>query len=178
MTYYVFIENDKIKGVGQARLLNESVTNLEIPKELFDAYVEEPEKYVWSSEGIIINPNYEQERADKERARIDSLTVTKADFFDATIQAFGLNDAAIEQIINQVLSSGDYDDKTKMIAMNHFKNAKDFYRNHELFKVLSDTEIKVSDTVSITITSTQLDNYFINANKPDTKATAYLALIT
>ena len=152
--------------------------NIEVPKELFDAYIEEPEKYIWSGEGIVINPNYEQEQADKQRAYIDSLTVTKADFFDATIQAFGLNDTAVETIVNHVLSSGDYDEKTKMIALNHFKNAKDFYRNHELFKVLSDTEIKVSDTVSITITSTQLDNYFINANKPDTKATAYLALIT
>lgn len=178
MTYYIFIENEKINGVGQARILNENITSLEISKELFDAYIEEPEKYIWSGEGVVINPNYEQEQADKERAYIDSLTVTKADFFDATIQAFGLNDSAIEAIINQVLSSGTYDEKTKMIALNHFKNAKDFYRNHELFKVLSDTEIKVTDTISITITSTQFDNYFINANKADTKATAYLALIT
>lgn len=174
--YFAHINNDILIDISQSKYNN--MDNIEVPKELFDAYVEEPEKYVWSGEGIVINPNYEQEQADKERARIDSLTVTKADFFDATIQAFGLNDTAVETIINQVLSSGNYDEKTKMIALNHFKNAKDFYRNHELFKVLSDTEIKVSDTISITITSTQFDNYFINANKPDTKTTAYLALIT
>lgn len=61
--YYIFIENNKINGAGQARILEEEITNFEVTEELYNAYVAEPSKYIWGvdKQEVIENPNYEEE---------------------------------------------------------------------------------------------------------------------
>lgn len=42
MNYYIFIEDNKINGAGQARVLNEDTLNFEVTEELYNAFVTEP----------------------------------------------------------------------------------------------------------------------------------------
>jgi len=65
MTYYAFIENNQINGVGQVRCLNENILNYEISQDIF----ENIEKYIWDGEkhDIILNPNYDIEQLKKAK---------------------------------------------------------------------------------------------------------------
>lgn len=80
--YYVFIENNKINGTGQCRCLNESVTNLEISEEIYNNI----DHYIYQDGELIINPNYEEEQAQKERERVAMLHMTPLDFLKAIIK--------------------------------------------------------------------------------------------
>lgn len=65
MAYYIFVENGKLNGSGQCECLNDEVLNIEVTEELHDDYVAHRNKYKYLNGEIIINPNYEQEQAQK-----------------------------------------------------------------------------------------------------------------
>lgn len=79
MTYYIFIENGKINGAGQARIINEEestspVTNFEVTEEKYNEFVANPNKLIWNGSDVVENPNYEQEQAIKaKQQRIDGI---------------------------------------------------------------------------------------------------------
>jgi hypothetical protein len=62
MKYYIFIENGKINGCGQAERLDDNVINCEVSKDVFDSFIEDNLRYVYSAGKIISNPNYENEK--------------------------------------------------------------------------------------------------------------------
>jgi len=107
---------------------------------------------------------------EKKHERISKLSVTKSDFFDATIKAFGLDDSDLLPIVANIIAQVPVDDTMKKIALNNFKNAKDFYRNHEIFNVIAGQPIVVNDDLTITITSEQFDRYFDKASQHDPDA--------
>lgn len=102
----------------------------------------------------------EQREQAKERERLDSLFMTRSDFFDATIKAFGADENDLLTLISSVLSTLPLSDIEKKIALNNYKNALNFYRKHTLFTLLSDVEIPISAEQSIIITSEQWDRFF------------------
>jgi len=117
-------------------------------------------------------------KEDKEREkheRILKLSVTKSDFFDATIKAFGLDDTDLLPIVSNIIAQVEVPEVMKKIAINNFKNAKDFYRNHEIFNVLAGKPIVINEQLTITITSEQFDKYFDKASQHD--ADAYKELL-
>ena len=63
MTYYIFLDNGKLNGAGECRQLTEGVENLEVSEELYNLFIEAPEKYIYSDGEIVDNPNYEAEQA-------------------------------------------------------------------------------------------------------------------
>ena len=63
--FYIFIENGKINGAGQARILNEEIINFEVGQSLYNAFIESPDKFIWDGEGVVENPTYEQEQLIK-----------------------------------------------------------------------------------------------------------------
>ena len=67
MAYYIFVENNKINGAGQARILNEEIINFEVDESLYNAFVESPDMYIWDGSDVVVNPNYEEEQAQKQR---------------------------------------------------------------------------------------------------------------
>ncbi len=69
MIYYIFLEDGTINGAGQARQLTEGVENIEVSEAIFNTYIENPEKYIYSDGEIIENPNYDAEQAQRERER-------------------------------------------------------------------------------------------------------------
>lgn len=85
--YYIFVENNKINGAGEAKILNDEVINYEVSESLYNAYLENPTKYIWDGINVVENPNYEQEQAQKEAERVNMLTMTALDFITFLQQA-------------------------------------------------------------------------------------------
>lgn len=86
MTYYIFVENNKINGAGQARIIDESFLNIEVSKDIYSDFINNPEKYLWDSETkkIIENENYEAEQLQKEKEIKIQEATEKAYAFEQT----------------------------------------------------------------------------------------------
>lgn len=159
MTYYFHIENDKIVGKGQAKLLN--AENIVVTKEVYD----ESEKYIYQDGGIILNPNYEEEQALKEKERIQELFMTRSDFFDGTIDAWGVGEDELLFLVQRMLTGLPLENNQKLKAINNFNNALNFYRKHDLFKMLIGMPIQLTETTQVIITEESLDKYFDEVTK-------------
>lgn len=101
-----------------------------------------------------------EEQAQKEKERIQELFMTRSDFFDGTIMAWGVDEAALLPLIESMVNSMPLDDRLKLKAMNNFKNALNFYRKHDLFKLLVNIPLQLSESVQVIITDEHLDKFF------------------
>lgn len=108
--------------------------------------------------------------AQKEHERIQELSITKSDFFDATIKAFGLDGNDLLPIIANIINQAPVDEIMKKIALNNYQNAKDFYRKHEIFNAIVNVPLVISEQLTITLTAEQLDKFFDKASKKDPDA--------
>ena len=161
MAYYVFIQNDKINGTGQCKQLTEGVLNIEVDEEIYNNI----EKYIYLNGEIVLNPNYEQEQLEKEKERINELSMTRSDFFDGTIMAWGIGQDELFILIQNLLETLPIEVVKKMIAINNFRNALNFYRKHDLFKMIVAMPIKLTETMQVIITEESLDNFFNEVDK-------------
>lgn len=168
MKYYVFIQNDKINSVGQCRCINDDILNIEITEEIYNNI----EKYTYKDGEIVINENYEQEQQEKEQARIQELFMTRSDFFDGTIDAWGVGEDELLFLVQRMLSGLPLENNQKLKAINNFKNALNFYRKHDLFKMLIGAPIQLTETMQVIITEESLDKYFDEVAKGN-KTTAW-----
>lgn len=107
----------------------------------------------------------DEEKELEEKARIQELFMTRSDFFDGTIDAWGIGEDELLLVIKQVLALLPFEDKMKLKALNNFKNALNFYRKHALFSLLVNNPIKLTDTIQVTLTDEALDKYFDEVNK-------------
>ena len=172
--YYIFVENGKLNGAGEGQILNENVINYEVDEELYNAYLENQELYIWDGLQIIINPNYEEEQAQKEKDRIQELFMTRSDFFDGTIMAWGVGEKQLLPLIEAMVGSLPLDEKLKLKAINNFENAQNFYRKHDLFKMIVNVPIKLSETAQVVTTDEHWDKFFDETAKKNLEA--YLEL--
>lgn len=171
MTYFAFIEDGQINGVGQCPCLNDEVLNLEISEEIYNEISKDNRKYIYQDDAIVINPNYEDEKALEEHHRIQELSMTRSDFFDGTIKAFGMTKEALQVVISRVLDVMQIDATTKLIALNNYENALNFYRKHTLFDILSNIELPIgTNGEGVRITSEQFDKFFDETNKKNPDA--------
>ena len=107
-------------------------------------------------------------------ARILELSMTRSDFFDGMIKAFGTDSDDLLAVITGVLSASQLPAVEQKVAINNYKNALNFYRKHPLFTILSDIPIPLSENLTITITSAQWDKFFEETNKRNEEAYKYL----
>ena len=145
--YYIFLESGKLNGAGQCPVINEEVENLEVSEDVYNAYCETPEKFIYKDGEIVENPNYEEEQKQKERKRLDNLSMTRGDVFEALILAKGLTKPQIRAMIE----NAELDDITKALYLNRFDEALEFYRGYPIFDMLGQI---------LGITSKQLDDFF------------------
>lgn len=68
----------------------------------------------------------------KERERLDNLSMTRGDVFEALILAKGLGKAQIRAMIEQA----ELDTITKALYLNRFDEALEFYRGYPIFDML------------------------------------------
>lgn len=118
MTYYAFIQDNKINGTGQCPVLNEDIVSFEITEEVYN----DIDRYMWNGSEVVLNPNYEEEQAQKERERLDSLTLTPADVERALYKAKGMDFEDLKALIAEQLPQVDI----KGLAIEF--RAKDFFR--------------------------------------------------
>lgn len=97
----------------------------------------------------------DEEKEQAERKRLDNLSMTRGDVFEAMILAKGLGKAQLRAMIEQA----PLDDLTKALYLNRFDEALDFYRAFPAFDLLGQT---------LNITGGMLDKFF------DTKDYHYL----
>ena len=95
----------------------------------------------------------------KERERLDKLSMTRGDVFEALILARGLTKPQIRAMIE----NAELDDITKALYLNRFDEALDFYRGFPVFDMLGQV---------LGVTPKQLDDFF------ETKDYHYLTNIT
>lgn len=112
----------------------------------------------------VINPDYEEEQAEKEHERIQALSMTRSDFFDNTIKAWGVNSEELLPVVEGILDTLPISDIEKKIAINNYENALNFYRKHTLFTLLSGIPITIGEN-TITMTAEHWDSFFVEVNK-------------
>ena len=168
MAYYIQIQNNQIVDCSTSLLKNG--INIEVSKEIFDDY--EQDKYIYKNGEIVLNPQFEEIKAQEERERIQELLMTRSDFFDATIKAWRMRDKELLALIENLLKTLPIDEVTKMIAINNFENAQNFYRKHDLFSIIVNVPIQLTETTQVIITNEHLDRFFDEVNKGN-KATAW-----
>ena len=118
MTYYAFIQDNKINGKGQCP---SSMQSVEITEEVYNNL----EKYIWDGSAVILNPNWEEEERQRERQRLDALTLTPADVERALYRAKGMDFEDLKTLIAQQIPLVDI----KGLSIEF--RAKDFYRGAE-----------------------------------------------
>ena len=89
----------------------------------------------------------EEEKAQKERERLDKLSMTRGDVFEALILARGLTKPQIRAMIE----NAELDTMTKALYLNRFDEALEFYRGYPIFDMLGQ---------ELGITSEMLDKFF------------------
>ena len=114
----------------------------------------------------------EEEIQEQERERIQELFMTRSDFFDGTIMAWGIGQDELLVLVQGLLATLPIEDVKKLIAINNFKNALNFYRKHDLFKMLVNIPIQLTETIQVILTDESLDKFFDEVNKGN-KATAW-----
>ena len=96
--------------------------------------------------------------------------MTRSDFFDGLIKAFGIDEDDLLPVIQQILNNLAIEEIQKKIAINNYKNALNFYRKHDLFTLLSGVTIPVTEQLSITIEAEQWDRFFDETSKKNPEA--------
>ncbi|MBR4982223.1 MAG: hypothetical protein IKY94_06665, partial [Lachnospiraceae bacterium] len=104
--------------------------------------------------------------------RIQELFMTRSDFFDGTIDAWGVGEDELLFLVQRMLTGLPLENNQKLKAINNFKNALNFYRKHDLFKMLIGTPIQLTETTQVIITEENLDKYFDEVAKGN-KETAW-----
>lgn len=62
MKKYIFVQDGKINGCGEAVQLTEGVQNIEVSEDIYNEFIQEPLLYIYSDGQIVENPNYENEK--------------------------------------------------------------------------------------------------------------------
>lgn len=140
--YYAFIKNNKINGKGECPRTDETTTSVEITEEIFNNI----DRYIWDGENIVIDPEWEQKQAQKERERINMLSLTKREVFLALYKAKGITP---EQIRSQILSPE---------ALIEFDYASEYFRGNPLIDVIGQ---------SLGFSAEQLDYLFVHRELPE-----------
>ena len=89
----------------------------------------------------------DEEKVKEERERLDNLSMTRGDVFEALILAKGLGKAQIRAMIEKA----ELDTVTKTLYLNRFDEALEFYRGYPIFDMLGQ---------ALGITGKMLDKFF------------------
>lgn len=88
------------------------------------------------------------ETEEEKRTRLDKLSMTRGDLFEALILAFNKDENDILQIVEAM---DNIDDITKRLYINRIKNALDFYRGYPAIDMIGQI---------LGVTPEQLDTFF------------------
>lgn len=99
MKRYIYVENGKINGCGQAEILDAATQNIEVSETIFNEFLEDNLKYIFDSGKIIPNPNYKKEKTNQElKNKIEALKLQLDDLDKKRIRAVCENKIKDENI--------------------------------------------------------------------------------
>lgn len=117
-------------------------------------------EYVLYGNSYIPKEEAEKIEREKEKERILNLFMTRSDFFDGFIMAFGLGQTELRAIVENILNSINITDVEIKVALNNYDNALNFYRKHTLFTLLNNVEIPITEEMTLVFTSDIWDKFF------------------
>lgn len=105
-------------------------------------------KYIVQDNKLVLNPDFEEEQAQKEKERIAMLSLTRGDVFRGLLMAKQITRTQIRAMIenNELLTMIE-----REMALIDFDEALNFYRGNSLIDTLG---------MTLGITSEQLDQFF------------------
>lgn len=83
MKYYIYVEDNILKGAGCARCLNKEIQNIEVTETLCTDYISDNDKYIYSEEKIIPNPNYEKILKERNKSEKIAKIIEKLNELDS-----------------------------------------------------------------------------------------------
>lgn len=143
--FYIFVDNNKLNGCGTCK--NPEITNVQVEEEIYNDYIQHPLKYIWENGAVILNPNYEEEQAEKEKERIAALSLTKREVFLALYRAAGITPDMIKAQIGDNIE-----------ALIEFEYAEKYYRFNPLINSIG---------ALLGYSPEDLDYLFINKELPE-----------
>ena len=85
---YIFVENGKLNGCGECLQLTDGVQNIEVSESLYNAFAQDPDKYIYLDGEIVENPEYEILRQKKiMQKRMDEIKLELEDLDTKRIRA-------------------------------------------------------------------------------------------
>ena len=101
MLKYLWVENGIINGGSdliQQDVWTDNRFQVEVSEELYNSYIQDSNRYIYSGGKIIENPDYEEIKRQKETERINNLTMTALDFINV-VKSLGLSDEDIDEYL-------------------------------------------------------------------------------
>ena len=102
----------------------------------------------------------EEEKQEQEHERIQGLSMTRSDFFDGMIMAFGLDSKELRVIVENVLNTINITPVQIRVALNNYDNALNFYRKHTLFTLINNVQIPINETMYLLFTDEIWNKFF------------------
>lgn len=65
--FYIFVEDGKLNGCGECKIINEEFINYEVSEDVYLSYQEDQRRYIWNGSAVVENPNYEQDKANDRK---------------------------------------------------------------------------------------------------------------
>jgi hypothetical protein len=172
---YYIEENNKIVLFDESK--SRLVDTIAFMPQYQELEILETDKEIVTFDGefyFVDDEEYIAKKEQAERERIQALSMTRSDFFDGMIMAFGLGQAELRVVIENILNSINITDVEIKVALNNFDNALNFYRKHTLFSLLSGIDIPITEEKTINIASTQWDKFFDETSKQNPDAYKFL----
>lgn len=154
MKYYTIQNGSILTSENRDVLIKFYNEALELPSDY------EEGKYIVVNYELVLNPDWEEEKERRERERLDSLFMTRSDFFDGMIMAFGLDSKELRVIVENVLGQINITPVQIRVALNNYDNALNFYRKHTLFTLINNVQIPISETMYLLFTDEIWDKFF------------------
>lgn len=155
--FYINIENGEINGgseINNSRFWSDIYFQVEVEESVYNSIMAMPGKYKYNRQTgeFIENPDYEQQQAAKERARLNMLSLTKADVLLALYEDKGLTPDDIKAML-----------KDNVPALIKFDYASSYYRGDEVVNALG---------LALGYTTEEMDYLFTNKKFPTTEETS------
>jgi hypothetical protein len=128
--YYFTVENDNIISVGECPCEGDGITNIEVTEEVYKAYSDDNDLYIYSNGEIIPNPDYEEIKANERKAEFENKFIqTLWGWYRKKPKGYANAPQSVDIIFNIVNASGSF---TEQVAnMMLFYQQPDFDKPEE-----------------------------------------------
>ena len=131
---YLQVANNKIIGTDVMGYseggIDYPITNIEVSEEVYNAYIQDNDRYIYKDGAIIENPDYEEEKANERKAEFESKFIqTLWGWYRKQPKGYANAPQSVDIIFNIVNASGGF---TEQVAnMMLFYQQPDFDKSEE-----------------------------------------------